>query len=260
MTFNDLATDAYIKNGILAPGETLDPNLSEYAMREANRMLDQWNIQSLFIWTKPTYVFTLTSRPISTVLSADQFWYTIGPAGSLPDGSNPDFIAPRPTRLKRAVLIITSSNPPSRVQLDIWDELQWSDQTVQNLGTSPYPTAIYDDYADPFSNLFVWPYPQTTGNQLELLVPNQISRFATINDSFQMPSGYEDAFMQTLAERVIEGVREISATLQASASKARANVRSLNSRAPKISTTDSGMPGGKSSEGNFYNGWPNLGR
>lgn len=247
-----------MKDGILAPGETADSDYADFAMREANRMLDQWNIQANFIWTKPILLFTLTARPISTTDSSNQYWYTIGPAASLVGGGNPDFIAPRPTRILRANLMITSSTPNVRVPLAILDAMQWSDETVPDLGTSPYPTAIYDDYANPFSRLYIWPFPQTTGNQIELFVPNQISRFVALSDSFVMPPGYEDAFMLTLSERLCTGVKTPPPDLQAAAAMARANVRSLNSRAPKISTTDSGMPSRNRSGGNFYDGWPVL--
>lgn len=265
-TFNDIATDAYIKNGILAPGESLDANLAEYAMREANRLLDQWNIQDLYVFTTKILLFSLTARPISTSDSATQYWYTIGPAGGT---LTTDFQVPQPNRIKRANLMLQSSNPNARVPLAVLDALQWSDQTVPNLGTT-IPTSVYYDYANvpngvdgdgipvQFSRLYVWPYPTVTQNQLELFVWNQVARFTDIQDTFSLPQGYEDALMLTLAERTSEGVRAISPTLRADAARARANIRSLNSQSPKMSTTDSGMPGrgaGNSTSSNVFNGW-----
>lgn len=266
MTFNDLASDSYVKNGMLAAGETLDPNLAEYARREANRLLDQWNIQRLYIFTTTILLFPLTARPINTSDSPTQYWYTIGPGGGT---LATDFQVPQPNRIKRANLMLQSSNPNARVPLDVLDALQWSDQTTPNLGTT-IPTSVYYDYANvangidangnalQFSRLYVWPYPTVTQNQLELFVWNQVARFASINDTFSFPDGWEDAVMLTLAERTIEGIRPISPTLRADAARARANVRSLNSQSPKMSTTDFGMPGrgnGNSGGSNVFNGW-----
>lgn len=242
----ELLTDAYIKNGILAAGEILDPTLADYGMRESNRQLDQWNIQANFVWTTSILTFPLTALP--TILEPDKTWYTIGPSGA-------DFTAPRPTRIERANLLLESSSPASRVPLTIYNDMQWSDQTVPALGTT-IPTSIYDDYGDPNSRLYVWPYPTVTQNQLELFVWNQISRFAATTDTFQMPPGYEDAFVLTMAVRLTQGIREPAASLVKAASLARANVQSLNSQSPKMGTTDSGMPGRHRSLGNFYNGWP----
>lgn len=267
-TFNDIATDAFIKNGLLAAGETLDPNQAAYAMREANRLLDQWNIQSLFIFTQVIYLFTLTTRPI-VVNGVSQYWYTIGPASSVVAGppAQPDFVAVRPNYILRANLVLNVTTPNTRVALAILDDRQWAAETVPALGTAPYPSKLYYDYgfdtsgaagvAQGCGKIYLHPYPNQTGNQLELFVPNQVARFAAVTDTFNMPMGWEDPFMLTLSERTIEGLRAIPATLSQAAARARANLRSMNSRSPKISTLDTGMPGNRrSGNGNVFNGWP----
>jgi hypothetical protein len=259
--FIQLATDAYIKNGILGIGEPLPGELGDFAFREANRMLDQWNVQALFSWTKTILLFNLTARTLP------QYWFTIGPSGGT---AAPDFVAPQPTRIIRGNLILTQSSPSSRVPMEIWDARQWAAETVPALGTT-VPNNLYYDYQNApngvdsngnalqLSNLYIWPYPTTTLNQVELFTESQVARFASVADVFSMPMGYEDAFMLTLSERLCEGLRDISPTLSAAAMKARANVKSLNSRSPKIWTTDSGMPGsarGSGGASNFYSGWP----
>lgn len=262
ISLEQLVTDACYKNGLLAPGETLEPNYGDYGLRESNRLLDKWNIQANFIFSNNILIFPLTARPISSSDSTNQYWYTIGPAGSMPDGvSNPDFVAPRPPRLLRANFLITSVFPQVRVPLSVLDSMQWFDETVPQLGTSPYPTSIYDDYNDPFSRLYIWPQPNTTGNSIELLVWNGLnagSRFQAITDTFEMPDGYEDAFMLTLSEKLCTGIKTAPPELVVDAANARAIVRGLNSKSPKMSTVDSGMPGRTygTGYGNFYDGWP----
>lgn len=265
MIFEDLAQASYIKNGLLGIGEPLPGEMGNYALQEANRMLDSWNIQQSFIWSQSILTFNLTARTLP------QYWFTIGPTGGT---LAPDFaVTSMPTKITRANLILTSSTPTVRVPIEIHDARQWSDETVPGLGTVPIPNKLYYDYGNvpngvatninplgipvALSNIYAWPYPTATGNQIELFVPNQaMSRFVTVADTFSMPLGYEDAFMLTLSERLCEGIKDIPPTLAAAAAFARANVKSVNSKAPKISTTDSGMPGRTKSSGNFYNGFP----
>jgi hypothetical protein len=257
-TFQQVATQAYIKNGMLAPGEALDANLAAYALSEANDILDSWNVQLLFISSYDIALYTLTARTLPN------YFYTIGPAGGTLDT---DFHALQPTRIIRANLMLTQSNPNSRVPLQILDIRQWSDETVPALGTT-VPTSLYYDYANvpngvdtdgnslQYSRMYVWPYPTSTLNQMELFTPKQLARFTDVQNTFSMPVGYRRALVLTLAESTAEGVREISATLRADGARARAAIRGLNSQSPKMSTVDSGMPGQRRNGGNFYNGWP----
>lgn len=243
MDLGDLIADAYVKNGIQAPGEATVAERADYALREANRMIGQWNIQNLLIFTTDIRVFPLTARTLPT------YWYTIGPTG--------DFVTARPNIIKKANLVLTTSSPTTRVPIDIYDDLQWGDIPTPALGAGAYPTALYNDGDYPNSKLYLNPYPTITQNSLELYVERVTSAFTAITDSFQMPDGYEDAFMLTLSERLCEGVREIPATLKNAAAMARAAVKSVNSKSPKMSTSDSGMPhSGGANNGTFWDGWP----
>jgi hypothetical protein len=246
MTINDIICQAYIKNGIIAPGEenSLDPSLGSYAIGQSNLVLEEFNVRSVMIYTFNILTFPLIARTLPT------YWYTIGPVGA-------DFTTPRPLWISRANIIITSSNPTSRMPLLIDNDMQWSDVTTPALGGAPYPTELYMNGDFPNARIYLWPYPTSTGNELELFVPNQISSFAALTDTFAFPPGFQNAFMLTLSEWLCEGFRAVPVSLQQSAAKARAYFASLNSAAPKISTTDSGMPGQRSDGGgNFYNGWP----
>lgn len=245
--------DACVKNGLCPIGQPIPPNIGEYAVREANRLRAEWNIQSLMIYQQLIQAFSLTARP--PAWDADQTWYTIGPIAA---DANVDFNTTRPTRILRANLLINGSAPtgPVRVPLDLYNADQWASVTTPTLGTYPYPTALYDDYADPISKLYLWPYPNQAGNQLEIFSWKQSADFADLADSFTMPPGYESAFMLTIAERLIVGLKDPDAKLSSDAAMARSVVKGLNSRSPLINTADSGTPNSTSnSQGNFYNGW-----
>lgn len=248
MTFGEIAQQSFIKNGILAPGESLPAELAQLALTDGNLLIEEFNIRDLMIWTTNINQYPLTARILPT------YWYTIGPTGA-------DFTAPRPLTISRANIVLTNSNPPSRFPLEIVNDMQWSDVTVPSLGSAPYPTKLYNNGDFPNSRLYLWPYPTSSGNALELFTTNQASEFTDVSDMFSFPPGYANAFMLTLAERLCEGFKAVSPSLAKSAAMARAYFGSKNSAAPKISTTDSGMPNGNAVDGpgnTFWNGWSNT--
>ncbi len=242
MTFEEIATQAFVKNGIVAPGEPLSAELGQLALNDGNLLLDEMNIRSVMIYTTSILSFPLTARTLPT------YWYEIGPTAA-------DFVTARPNRIERANLIWTSVDPPVRIPIAIVDDLQWSDQPVPKIASN-VPNTLYNDGGFPNSKLYLWPYPNTTGNELELFVWNVISQFVAITDTFAFPPGFANAFMLTLAERTCEGFRAIPDSLKASAAKARSYFATLNSASPKMTTTDSGMPGHRTASGNVFNGWP----
>ncbi len=245
MTLAEVITQAYIKNGIMAEGEPLDANLGASALLDANILLEEWSIRDLMIWTTAINEYVLTARTLPT------YWYEIGPTSA-----DAAFVTQRPTKILRANLILTNSNPPSRDPLEIVDDLQWSDETVPSLGSAPYPSKLYADGSFPNQRLYLWPYPTSSGNSLELFTPNQVAAFAAITDTFSFPPGFLGAFMYTLSERTCEGKRAIPPSLALAAANARARFGSTNSAAPKISTIDGYSGGRGNGGGTFWDGYP----
>ncbi len=244
MTFGDIAQQAFVKNSLLAPGEAVPADLGQLALTDGNLLIQEFNIRSVMIWTTDILEFPLTARTLPT------YWYTIGPTGA-------DFTATRPNVIQRANIILTSSNPTSRFPLELVNDMEWSDVTVPSLGSAPYPTKLYNDGSYPNSRLYLWPYPTTTGNALELFVPHQSAEFATLSDTFSFPPGFANAFMLSLAERTVEGFAPIPQTLAKSAAMARARFQNLNSQSPKMSTVDgfSGSNRGDGPGNSYWNGW-----
>lgn len=245
MTLEEVVVQAFIKNGILADGEPLPAELGASALNDANILLEEWNITSVMIYTTDILEFDLTA------LTPPIIYYTIGPSGA-------DFTAPRPTRISRANIIISSSADSIRIPIRIINDLQWSDTTPRSLGSSPYPTKLYNNGDFPNSKLYLWPYPNQAANSLELFVPNPISAFAALTDTFSFPPGMWGAFMYTLSERLCEGKREVPASLARIAARMRNAFGRINRDSPKMSTTDSGIPNGGSGNrpgANFWNGW-----
>ncbi len=231
MTFESIAKQALVKAGMLAPGEALTPELGDLALSDGNLLIQETNIRPLMIWTTEIKQFALTARTLPV------YWYTIWPTGA-------DFTAVRPQKIRRANLVLTNSTPPSRSPIEIVDDMQWSDVSTPTVGSSPYPVKLYYDggYPQPPDNelprIYLWPYPQTSGNALEIFVDHQSAEFVSVSDTFSFPPGFPGAFMLTLAERVREGFGPISPTLAKSAAFARMRFQNVNSAPPKMSTVD----------------------
>lgn len=152
-----------------------------------NALVDSWNIDPLTIWANQVQVFNLV---------ANQQKFTIGkdPTGVLVA----DFDAPRPDKIQDANIITqVNSGQPVRTPLTLFNTDEWAAIAVQSVG-SQIPQSLYDDYAYPFSNLYLYPYPNATG-QLELYYWQQISQFDTESDNFLCPPGYRKAIEFNLA-------------------------------------------------------------
>jgi hypothetical protein len=245
MTLLDIVKQAFVKNGLASPGEALSAELGALALIDANLLIQEWNIRDVLVYTTDIQVFTLTARTPPTI------WYEIGPTAA-------DFVTARPLNIKRANLIWQQSTPSVRIPITIIDDLQWSDQPVPEVASNT-PTTLYNEGSYPNSRLYLWPYPNTTGNQLELFVTHQVAEFATLADTFSQPPGFANAFMMTLAERTLQGFRDVPMALSRAAAGARARFASLNAEPPKLSTMDNGLQsrGGinNSPSANVFSGW-----
>lgn len=243
MTFEDVAVQALLKNRILGEDQpTLSAVMGAAALAEGNALLEEFNIRSILIYATTILQFNLTARTLPT------YWFTIGPSGA-------DFTAARPTKIIRANLVLTGSTPNVRVPLDVIEDIQWSDVPQPALGVSAYPTRLYNGKEFPNSKLYLHPYPTTSANALELFVPYQIPAWAAVSDTFAFPPGFYNAYMLTLSERLCEGYGAVPDSLAKSAAKARAYFAATNGPSMKISTTDSGIPGSRRSNGTVYTGW-----
>jgi hypothetical protein len=152
-----------------------------------NSLLDAWGIDRLKVWTIAAAQYPFTS--------SKQIW-TIGidPSGN----TIADFGVARPTRIEQANIItqIPGGNPV-RTSLELLDDQAWSQIKVQNVASS-IPTKLYDDYADPLSSLYLWPYPNA-GGQIELYTWQLFSRYSSATDLLQVPPGYLRAIEYNLA-------------------------------------------------------------
>jgi len=133
------------------------------------------------------------------------------------------------------------------------------DISVKGLKTSQ-PTDLFYSPDWPNGSLYFWPVPATAyGVRLALWTIFQ--QFQAITDPIGGPGGntmippaYRAAMMLSLAEDMLPGSkRDANQVLLSKAAQARMAVFGNNTKAPRIETRDSGVPGGdrSSTESNF---------
>ena len=178
-TPQNVINSALIILGVIFPGQTPSTSMSNDALTRLNEMLASWSSDRLFVYGILRNTYNLTSG--TNV-------YTLGPAGT--------FSGTRPLSIVRATIItpsLTLRSPLKLATTEEWSEI--ADQTTS--GT--VPEILYNDYEYPASNLWFWPTPNSSSTQVELFTWQQLEQFTTLSDSFDLPPGYEQAVIYSLA-------------------------------------------------------------
>ena len=243
VTVLDIVSDAMREAGILIGSETPNAPDAAIVMQRLNDVLELWG-------TERNNIYTISIATYSLAVSRTS--YTIG-RGTSPAAN---FVADRPlgpgpgNGIESANIILTGVTPNVRVPLAILDDDQWASVSVTAI-SSTIPVALYNDGGFPNSSLYLWPYP-SGGNSLELFTRQQLGSFTALTDTFAYPPGYRLAIVGSLAEAICPLFgKEISATLEKSASKARAKIKSLNTAPPFIATADYGLGPKQQDRGTF---------
>jgi hypothetical protein len=183
-TLADIMMPALRRAGITTlPGTIPSADQFNELIPETNRMMDAFSLDGHKIYK------TNIAR---YAMSPQQTTYFIGPTG--------DFVAPRPILIYRANVVLVGTSPEVHEQLRILSPAEWAAHTLTELPAS-WPWEIYDDYAYPDSQLYLYGYP-TENNDLELFTWDQLQTgFQATTDAVVMPPGYEDFMVAQLALR-----------------------------------------------------------
>lgn len=216
----DIVKNAMYELNILAAGEEPSSADANFVLGKMNRIFDNWNAESLFIYGSLFFQGTLTPNKNP---------HTIGVAGS-----GADFIVAtsRPPRIDDANLVLTDVTPNIFRPLKIEDDAWWMRNPVPSLPTQ-IPYYLYPNYGWPLGQLYLWPVP-TKAYDIRLLLWTLFTSLA-LTDTFTLPNGYEDAITLTLAESIAAPFgKQIDPLTARNAALARGRIKSLNSEAPEM--------------------------
>lgn len=230
---NTIVVNALIESGWLAQGETPNAADANFALSKLNRVLDQWQAKKIYAYAMQFQAYTLIPNLAP---------HTIGPSGT--------FVVPvRPVRLEGATLILNNVQPNVDCPINLRDAAWWNSERVKTLATS-VPTDLYYEPDFPNGSLYFWPVPSWAYG-VRLQTWQQISTFATLATSYNLPPGYEEAITMTLAANLI-GPNSQGLALQAR--EAVAAIQGNNNKSPRISSADHGTSGKKRGSFNYYSG------
>jgi hypothetical protein len=214
-TARDLITDAALTAGIVGATESLEAQETSHALNELNNILESWDLDELFPYTKT--ISTLT-------LAAGESSFTMG------QGVGADIDTRRPNRIKSvAVLIGTTFFPLRFVQVDSYD----NSAKITSSGGIPQFYTVRTDFPDITIEL----YPNTSG-PYDIEVTSEVSLApVTLNDNIALPVGYYPALQYKLAEDLClhYGIPEKYAVVAKKATEFMSRVQRINNIAPELS-------------------------
>lgn len=248
-TVLDLVTDAMIKIGALAPGETPTAEEAATGIGDLNLLIDTMNARKLFIYNVDFASYTLIPNHQP---------HTIGPGlqpNILPPVGIYDFTVPqRPTKIVAANLVLNNVSPPVNSPINLRDDAWWANQRVQGL-TSTVPTDLYYSPSWDYGQLFLWPIP-TFPYGIQLETWTSLVQFDQLADIVNLPPGYTAFLTYMLAVQFCASFdRQVPPAVAAMAAAATKAVQGLNSDSPRITLRGLGVGGErKGSSWNYLTG------
>jgi hypothetical protein len=194
--------------GVIGKGETLDDDEAQDGLEALQGMIDSWNIERL-------YVYYIVQEALTLV--ANQQTYTMGSGG--------DLSTTRPTQIDDSCFTrFNGTDFPLRLI-----DKQAFDAIPVKTVTSNVPMWLFADMQYPLVSLNLYPVPNAAGTAY-IQSWRQLQAFTALTDVLALPPGYKRAIEYSLAEEYgPEFGVEIPKKVQQIATKARANLKRLNS-------------------------------
>lgn len=226
MTALDVVAQAMQEINSLAQGEVPSNDDASYCLKKLNRMLDEWAAENRYVYSK-----VFTAYPLTPNLQP----HTIGPSGAT------FTVSQRPVRIENANIILNSTNPTTRIPLNLRDDDWWSKVRVPGV-TSTTPTDLYYSPDWPNGSIYLWPVP-TAAYEVEIETWTLLSQLPALTTVVNLPPGYLNAIVCSLAERICSAFgAQPAATLVMEAKNARVAIQGNNAQSPRAMTLDAGMP------------------
>jgi hypothetical protein len=207
----EIVSDALLELGVLAAGETPSAADASGGMKALNRLVDMWAAERLMIYTNTRSTFTVVSGTAS---------YSVGVGG--------DCDIPFPVFVEHVNFQDTSLSPSLEYQMQPLTNDAYSRIPIKDL-TSPRPTSYYWNATFPLGTMILWPVPTLSTLQGVLYAPEQVSEFASLNDTISLPPGYRRMLVKNLAMEMAPSYnRPPSQELKEQAMESKAVVKRAN--------------------------------
>lgn len=185
-TVNDLLTLALTDSGVLGQGQLAQAEDLQNALVRANYMIAQWN-------RKRWLIYNLTDVYVTTNGAET---YSIGPSQN--------FDTPRPDRLEDGCFlrqIATSGVQQIDYPLQLLSSHEdYNRIRLKTMGT--WPSIMFYDSNWPTGTIYAWPVPQANQYELHILVKHQLTAFASLTETINLPPEYEAALSYNLQVRL----------------------------------------------------------
>lgn len=218
---------AMFETGILSAGDSVSAEDAAWGLDKLQRMIDQWDADRSKIYTVTFLRFTLVPNLAP---------HTIGPGGTFN-------VTQRPVKLVSANVVLNPGSSEVEYPLEIWNDQQWADVRIKNL-SSNISRGVYYEPQFPLGSLYFWPVP-TSVNDVKLEVWNSLTQAINQNDILQLPPGYWEAMVLTLALKFCGSFRVSPPPTLASDQIRAIRVIQGNNSAPPLIRTDGGISSGK---------------
>src|SRR5262245_60261216 len=199
VTVSQLIHSSFRLIGAIASGETLETSELNDALISLNEMIASWNTEGLSLVGRK-----FISQPTSP--------------------STNSFIIPQPIKIEAASVAVAGIDCP----LEIVDSAGWEAITEKGM-LAVQTKKLYCNYAYPNSTCYLWPFPRIAG-QLEMVLYAPITQFATVNDTIDLPPGYEFALRYNFSTALLPEYprSQVDPTLPAQAQNSKASLVQLN--------------------------------
>lgn len=225
-TARDLIKASFQLLGILAAGESPQADEAKDALATMRRMLDSWSIERLMVYASARESFPLAGGQASYTMGLDV---------------TADFNTARAVEIVDARIVVTGSNPPLEIPMDILNDHEWAN-VMQKSTPGSFPTKLHPNGTYPLDTLDVWPVP-SSGCSIVLYSKKPLSAVTSLDTVIVLPPGYEDTIVTNLAVKIapIYG-RAVTQDLMSQAMDAKGNVKRQNIK-PEYLECDSALLG-----------------
>ena len=235
-TVSDAITDALVRIGVGAAGETPSSEDMATGFQALNILTDGWGTERLTI----PYIARTTAT-----LTASQTSFTVGSGGDI------DIV--RPVFFTNINYIDTSQSPELELPLSILTDDAWAGIHLKGL-TSTLPTQAYYNptYSGSFGTLYPWPVPTSATLEWAVYSPVAVPEFSATTASIVLPPGYRRFIVTNLAVEIAPMFNvEPSQSLIIQAIESKADIKRANIR-PSDMSVDSGALVSRNYTSSYY--------